>query len=81
MTGFWKQLDEMASSDEKGYNEFIKNQKAEFEVEQKKINDEKEKKRIIQGAMLCCIKILPAKVIVQKQKKDITDTIKLFDFE
>jgi hypothetical protein len=23
MTGFWKQLDEMSSSDEKGYKEFI----------------------------------------------------------
>ena len=24
MTGFWKQLDEMATTDQKGYDEFIK---------------------------------------------------------
>jgi hypothetical protein len=64
MTGFWKQLDEMATSDEKGYKEFIDKQKGEFEKEQEKINKEKEKKRIINGNLLCCIKIFVSKIVV-----------------
>jgi hypothetical protein len=43
MTGFWKQLDEMAATDEKGYREFIDKQKKEFEIEQEKVTKEKEK--------------------------------------
>ena len=81
MTGFWKQLDEMASSDQKGYEEFIKKQKEEFESEQKRINEEKEKKRIIQSSQICCIKVLCSKIIVQNKDKNLSDTIKLFDFE
>jgi hypothetical protein len=33
MSGFWKQLDEMHSSDEKGYREFVEKQKVEFDKE------------------------------------------------
>ena len=47
MAGFWKHLDEMQSSDEKGYKEFIEKQKKEFEAENEKIKAEKEKKRLI----------------------------------
>jgi hypothetical protein len=65
MAGFWKHLDEMQSSDEKGYKEFIEKQKKEFEQENEKIKKEKEKKRLIQPNLLCCIKILPAKIIVK----------------
>ena len=43
MTGFWKQLDEMAATDEKGYKEFIDKQKKEYDKEQEKIKKEKEK--------------------------------------
>ena len=42
MTGFWKHLDEMATSDEKGYTEFIDKQKKEFEEESLKIKLEKD---------------------------------------
>ena len=31
MAGFWKQLNNMSATDPKGYDEFIKKQKAEFE--------------------------------------------------
>ena len=31
MTGFWKQLDDMHSTDKKGYDEFIKKQREDFE--------------------------------------------------
>ena len=43
MTGFWRQLDEMAGSDKKSYDEFIKNQRKEWEADQKKRNEEREK--------------------------------------
>lgn len=81
MTGFWKQLDEMAATDEKSYREFIEKQKQDFEKEQEKINQEKEQKRIIQGTPLCCIKVLPAKVLQKNERENLSDTIKLFDFE
>jgi hypothetical protein len=45
--GFWKQLDNMQETDKDGYKEFIEKNKMEHEEEQKKINAEKEKKRII----------------------------------
>jgi hypothetical protein len=47
LLGFWKQLDNMADTDKKSYDEFVKKNRAEYEEEQKKINAEKEKKRII----------------------------------
>ena len=31
MTGFWKQLDDMHNTDKKGYDEFIKKQRVDFE--------------------------------------------------
>lgn len=57
LMGFWKQLDNMQETDKDGYKEFIEKNKMEHEEEQKKINAEKEKKRIIQGQPLCCLKI------------------------
>ncbi len=36
LTGFWKQLDEMATSDRKGYDDFIKKQSKEYEESMKK---------------------------------------------
>ena len=36
MLGYWKQLDEMSSNDKKGYDDFIKKQKAEFDEDKKK---------------------------------------------
>ena len=64
MTGFWKQLDEMHSSDEKSYKEFIEKQKKEFDEETKRLKAEKDKQRIVQGSPVCSFKILPSKVIV-----------------
>ena len=81
LQGMWKHLDEMASTDEKGYKDFIEKQRKEFETEQKKMQAEKEKKRIIEGNQLCCIKMLPAKIVVQNKNKNLSDSIKLFDFE
>ena len=49
MMGFWKQLDEMHATDEKGYQDFIKKQKSEFEQHQKEKQEEMDKKRIIQS--------------------------------
>lgn len=43
MTGMWKQLDEMHSSDKKGYDEFINKQSAEWEEMEKKKKAEREK--------------------------------------
>ena len=71
----------MASSDEKGYKEFINKNKKEFEAEQKKVKEQKEKARIITGTAMCVIKIRPSKIIEQNKNKNISDTIKLFDFE
>ena len=47
LMGFWKQLDNMADTDKKGYDEFVKKNKKEYEEEQKKVEAEREKKRII----------------------------------
>jgi len=66
MSGFWKQLDDMASTDKSSYEEFIKKQKTEFEEEKKEQEKKKEKLRIVQSSPLCCIKILVAKVLEQK---------------
>lgn len=79
MTGFWRQLDEMAGSDKKGYDDFIKKQRKEYEAEQKKKQEEREKQRIITPTALCSLKCLPAKII--DKKKDLSDSIKLFDFD
>lgn len=79
MTGFWRQLDDMAGSDKKGYDDFIKKQKGEWEANQKKQREEREKQRIITPNILCSLKCLPAKII--DKKKDLSDTIKLFDFD
>lgn len=81
MSGFWKQLDDMSSSDKKGYDDFIKKQMDEHKEWQKQQDEEKEKKRIIQGTPLCCLKILVSKIIEQKKEKMLSDTIKLFDFD
>lgn len=81
MSGFWKQLDEMHSSDEKGYREFVEKQKVEFDKEQEKVNKERELKRIVEGQPICSIKILVAKIVVKSENKNLSDTIKLFDFE
>ena len=81
MIGQWAQLDDMATSDEKGYKEFINKNKTEFEAEQKKVKEQKEKARIITGTAMCVIKIRPSKIVEQNQNKNISDTIKLFDFE
>ena len=68
MSGFWKQLNNMSATDPKGYDEFIKKQKSEFEADDKKRKEEMEKKRIIQSEMVCCIKILVAKILEPKKK-------------
>ena len=80
LSGFWKQLDEMASSDKKGYEEFIQKQKKEFEVEQEKKQKELEKLRIITSKPLCSLKIRVSKIVVQKKDTNVSETIKLFDF-
>lgn len=79
MAGFWRQLDNMSASDPKGYDEFIKKQKAEWEAEDKAKKAEREKQRIIACEVICCIKILVAKVLEPKKKADLSETIKLFD--
>lgn len=81
MQGFWKHLDEMSSSDKKGYEDFIQKQMDEHKEWEKKNKEEREKKRIIQGTPLCVIKILVSKIIEQKQEKQLSDSIKLFDFD
>ena len=62
LMGFWKQLDNMQESDQEGYREFIAKNKKEHEEEQKKINAEKVKLRIITGAPLCSLKIRVSKI-------------------
>ena len=81
MAGFWKHLDEMSASDKKGYDEFIQKQMKEHKEWEKKNNEEREKKRIIQGVPLCVVKILCSKIIEQKKEKQLSDSIKLFDFD
>ena len=78
MTGFWKQLDDMHCTDKKGYDEFIKNQREDFEKGQKKERERREKERIITGTSLCSFRILVARII--NKEKSVTDSIKLFDF-
>lgn len=58
MAGFWKHLDEMSSSDKKGYDDFIKKQMDEHREYEKQQNKEREAKRIVKGTPLCTIKIL-----------------------
>lgn len=48
---------------------------------EKQKSKEREKKRIIEGTPLCSLKILVAKILVQKQEKQLSDSIKLFDFD
>ena len=79
MTGFWKQLDNMAATDEKSYHEFIDKQKKEFDEEEKKKCAEREKQRIVTSEPICSIKIRPSKILEPKEKKTVSDTIKLFD--
>lgn len=79
MMGFWKQLDNMAATDEKSYREFIDKQKKEFDEEEKRKCKEREKQRIIKGDPICCMKIRPSKILEPKEKKSVSDTIKLFD--
>lgn len=81
MAGFWKHLDDMSSSDKKGYDDFIKKQMDEHKEWEKQKSKEREKQRIIEGTPLCCLKILVAKILVQKQEKQLSDSIKLFDFD
>lgn len=50
----------------------------EWEKEQ---NAEREKKRIIEGVPLCTLKILVAKIVEHKKEKQLSDSIKLFDFD
>ena len=78
MTGFWKQLDDMHHTDKKGYDEFIKNQREDFEKGQAKERERREKERIINGTSLCSFRILVARII--NKEKSVTDSIKLFDF-
>jgi len=40
-----------------------------------------EKLRIIQSKPLCSLKIRVAKIIVQKKNQNVSDTVKLFDFD
>jgi len=83
MAGFWKHLDEMSSTDKTGYDEFIKKQMGEHKEWEKEEQKRKEKERIITGDNLCCLKIWVSKIIVQKpaEKKELSETIKLFDFD
>ena len=69
----------MAGSDKKGYDDFVKKQRVEFEADQKKKLEEREKQRIITPKPLCSLKCLPAKII--NKVKDLSDSIKLFDFD
>ena len=71
LMGFWKQLDNMQESDQEGYREFIAKNKKEHEEEQKKINAEKEKLRIITGAPLCSLKIRVSKIWDQKKEANV----------
>lgn len=81
MQGFWKQLDDMSLSDKKGYDDFIKKQMDEHKEWEEEQRKEREKKRIITGTPLCVLKILVSKIIVQKKEKNLSDSIKLFDFD
>ena len=47
MAGFWKHLDEMSSTDKKGYDEFIKKQMEEHKEWEKEEQKKKEKQRIV----------------------------------
>jgi hypothetical protein len=68
----------MHCTDKKGYDEFIKNQREDFEKGQKKERERREKERIITGTSLCSFRILVARII--NKEKSVTDSIKLFDF-
>ena len=68
----------LAIDGEKGYDEFIKNQREDFEKGQKKERERREKERIITGTSLCSFRILVARII--NKEKSVTDSIKLFDF-
>lgn len=81
MQGFWKQLDDMSTSDKTGYDDFIKKQMGEhkeWEAEQRK---EREKQRIITGTPLCTLKILVSKILAPKKEQNLSESIKLFDFD
>lgn len=71
----------MQETDKDGYKDFIAKSKKDHEEEQKKVNAEKEKKRIIQPLPLCAFKIRVSKVWNIKKDANVQDTIKLFDFE
>ena len=81
MMGHWKMMDEMKQSDQKGYDKYIKDMKAEWEGEKKKVDEAKAKQRIIESKPICSIKLRVAKIVVQNKKKDLSETIKLFDFD
>jgi hypothetical protein len=81
MMGHWKMMDDMKDTDKNGYDDYIKNMKSEWEGEKKKVDAEKEKKRIIMSQPICSIKLRVAKIVVQKKQKDLSETIKLFDFD
>lgn len=65
MLGFWKQLDEMASTDKTSYDDFIKKQKGEWEENEKKKNAEREKQRIIMSTPLCAFKCKVCKILAK----------------